>query len=198
MRTNYVLIDLESVQPESLAALEQDHVKVMVFVGANQAKMPFGLARAIHRLGDKAEYIEIAGTGKNALDFHIAFYIGQLAAEAPSAYFHIISKDTGFDPLIKHLRSKKILSARSRDVVDIPFVRVGSTKSSEERAEIFIAKLTQPKATRPRSEKTLTRAIAALFQKQLTEPEIEAVIAAMRKKGFIDIANGKVSYAPSG
>jgi len=41
MRINYVLIDFENVQPESLAVLQQDHFKVMVFVGANQTKVPF-------------------------------------------------------------------------------------------------------------------------------------------------------------
>ena len=40
MRTNYVLIDFENVQPESLVGLQQDHFKVLVFVGANQTKVP--------------------------------------------------------------------------------------------------------------------------------------------------------------
>ena len=34
LRTNYVLIDFESVQPTSLATLEQDPYRVVVFVGA--------------------------------------------------------------------------------------------------------------------------------------------------------------------
>jgi len=51
-------------------------------------------------MGERAEYVRISGNGSNALDFHIAFYIGQLAAHEPDAYFHIISKVTGFDPLI--------------------------------------------------------------------------------------------------
>jgi hypothetical protein len=37
MRINYVLIDFENVQPESLAVLQHEHFKVMVFVGTNQA-----------------------------------------------------------------------------------------------------------------------------------------------------------------
>ena len=69
LRTNYVLIDFESVQPESLAALEHDHFKVLVFVGATQTKVSFKLASEMQRMGDKAEYIKIAGSGPNALDF---------------------------------------------------------------------------------------------------------------------------------
>ena len=40
MRSNVVLIDFESVQPGSLEALEKDHYRVVIFVGATQAKLP--------------------------------------------------------------------------------------------------------------------------------------------------------------
>ncbi len=87
VRTNFVLVDFESIQPDSLAALAPGHFKVLVFVGANQTKVSLELAAALQRMGDKAEYIKITGTGPNALDFHIAFYNGHLAAQDPTAYF---------------------------------------------------------------------------------------------------------------
>src|SRR5690606_41861527 len=65
-------------------------------------------------MGSRAEYVKIASNGSNALDFHIAFYIGQLATKEPESYFHIVSKDTGFDPLIQHLKGKKIQVSRDR------------------------------------------------------------------------------------
>ena len=198
MRTNIVLIDFESVQPESLLALEHDHFKIIVFVGASQAKVPFEVATALQRMGNKAEYVKIAGNGKNALDFHIAFYIGHLAAQDATAYFHVISKDGGFDPLIQHLRSKKIFCSRSPSIDDIPLVKAGNRKSLPERAHLFIEKLREPKVTRPRAVKTLSSAIAAFFQKQITEAEIKAVIVAMQEEGFIEIAGSKVSYATEG
>jgi len=198
VRTNVVLIDFESVQPESLAVLEHDHFKVLVFVGATQTKIPFELATALQRMGPNGEYIKIAGNGKNALDFHIAFYIGQLAAADPSAYFHIISKDSGFDPLVQHLKSRKIFSARSPSIADIPLVKSNNKKSVPERAQLFVEKLQQPKATRPRTLKTLSSAVGSFFQKQLSEAEITGVIAEMQKSGFLIVAEGKVSYAPVG
>lgn len=198
MRTNIILIDFESVQPESLAALEHDHFKVIVFVGASQAKVPFEVATALQRMGANAEYVKISGNGKNALDFHIAFYIGQLAAQDPTAYFHIISKDGGFDPLLQHLRSKKIFSARSPSIADIPLVKSSNKKTPAERAQLFIESLRQPKATRPRAVKTLTSAIGTFFQKQITDAEIAAVIAEMQRVGFITDASNKVSYAQEG
>ena len=108
MSTNYVLIDFENVQPRNLEILENHPFKIFVFVGANQTKVPFDLATVMQNFGDNAQYIKISGNGQNALDFHIAFYIGQLSLQDPAGLFHIISKDKGFDPLIKHLRTKKI------------------------------------------------------------------------------------------
>ena len=71
-------MDYVLVQPEQLGPLDQDHFKVLLFVGANQARLSYEMATAIHQLGSKAEYIKISGNGPNALDFHIAFYIGQI------------------------------------------------------------------------------------------------------------------------
>lgn len=59
--------------------------------------------------------IKLSGNGSNALDFHIAFYLGVLAVRDSAAYFHIISKDTGYDPLIRHLRAKNIKAHRFED-----------------------------------------------------------------------------------
>jgi hypothetical protein len=198
MRTNIVLIDFENVQPESLAALERAHFKVIVFIGAGQTKVPFEIASALQRMGANAEYVQISGHGKNALDFHICFYIGQLAAQDPAAYFHVISKDHGFDPLIRHLKSRKIFCTRSAGIDDIPLVKAGGRKSPDEKAQLFIEMLRQPKATKPRALKSLSSAVAAYFHKQITGAEVEAVIAAMQERGFISVAGDKVSYAAEG
>lgn len=194
MRRNVVLIDFESVQPAQLAALDHEHFKVIVFVGANQARIPFETVDALQRMGSRAEYIKIAGSGPNALDFHIAFYIGQLAAADPSTYFHIISKDKGFDPLIQHLKAKKILAARSTCVSEMPLIKAVNT-SQQERLQFVMDKLRQPKATKPRTVKTLSSAISSLFQKQLAEDEIAALIAGLISVGFITVTENKVTYS---
>ena len=195
MRTNYVLIDYENVQPASLAVLEQEWFKVILFVGEKQAKVNIDVAASLQRLGSRAEYIRMAGSGPNALDFHIAFYIGRLAATEPDAYFHIISKDSGFDPLILHLKEKKILAARSKDVADIPLIRTSSAKSPSERQAAILDKLRQLGTSKPRTVKTLTSTISAFFQKSLPDKEVAALIEGLRQQGHISIATTKVSYA---
>lgn len=195
MRTNYILIDFENVQPESLKRLAQGYFKVLVFVGANQTKLPFEIAASLQQFGERAEYVKIAGVGRNALDFHIAYYVGKLAAVEPSAYFHIISKDTGFDPLIQHLRLNKVLVDRVGSVADIPVIKSSSLKSPEERIEVVVAKLQQVKAAKPRTVKTLSSTIAALFQKTLSEQEVQAVVEALVSRGWLSITDTKVVYS---
>ena len=87
MKTNFVLIDYENVQPDITSLLNGEAFKIKVFVGAAQAKVPLELARTLQAFGPDAEYIQIEGRGSNALDFHIAYYLGQLAAAFPDAVF---------------------------------------------------------------------------------------------------------------
>lgn len=195
MRTNYVLVDLENVQPDSLEQLAHDHFKLLVFVGASQSKLPFELAASLQQLGSRAEYIKISGNGSNALDFHIAYYIGLLAATDPTAFFHIISKDTGFDPLVQHLKSKKVFAGRVKAIAEIPLVKASCLKSPTERLALVIARLQQLKASKPRTVATLSSTIASLFQKQLPEKEIEALVHSLEAKGLAVISDTKVTYA---
>ena len=162
MRTNYVLVDYENVQPSSLAGLDAEHFRVLIFVGACQSKLTFELAAALQKLGPRAEYVKIAGNGSNALDFHIAFHIGHLAAQDPTAVFHIISKDTGFDPLIQHLKERKVFASRRKDVSDIPILKAANSKSIPEKLAFVLANLQQRKTSKPRTLKTLASTINSL------------------------------------
>jgi hypothetical protein len=195
MRTNYVLIDYENVQPTSMSGLDAEHVRVLVFVGASQNKLSFETAAAVQRLGAKAEYVKIAGNGSNALDFHIAFHIGHLSAQDPAAFFHIISKDTGFDPLIQHLKERKVFASRSKDVADIPLLKAANSKSVPEKIDVVVANLIQRGASKPRTLKTLTSTINSLFQKQLTEEDLVALLKGLQSKGLISINETRVTYA---
>ena len=195
MRKNVVLIDFESVQPDTLTPLLEDHFHVLLFVGANQSKVPFEVAAAVQKLGIRGEYIKMSGNGPNALDFHIAYYIGKLAAEDASAFFHIISRDKGFDPLLSHLKSKKVLAGRWEAIGEIPLVMNANRKSPKDLAEMFVAKLAEPKVTRPRTEKTLGSALKSHFRDSLEESDIPSVIKAIQNTGFLSISGGKVTYA---
>lgn len=194
MAGDTVLIDLESVQPATLEALVSKDFRVLIFVGKTQAKLGFELVASAQRLGDRVEYIKLSGAGPNALDFHIAFYIGHIASLNPTTHFHIISKDTGFDPLIKHLKSLKLKASRWSSVDEIPVLRKVNSKVSNGLAGRFVEMLRQPKSTRPRTLRTLKRALQTFGQNKLSEAEVNSAIQSMRDRGIIAVTEDRVSY----
>jgi hypothetical protein len=194
LKTNFVLVDFENVQPKNVALLNGGPFKIKVFLGATQAKIPLEMARALQAFGPNAEYIQIDGTGSNALDFHIAYYIGRLAAETPDACFYVISKDTGFDPLIKHLKVQGISCQRSKSLADISLVKIANSQSISERVDAVIKNLEKRTTGKPRTLKTLRSTIKAFFVNQLADEELDGLIEQLTKRGAIKVADGKVFY----
>ena len=192
MKKNFVLIDYENVQPDAMEALDRSHYSVIVFVGSNQTRVTYEVASVLQRMGDRASYIRISGNGSNALDFHIAYYIGLLSTQEPDAHFHIVSKDSGFDPLIEHLRSKKVLAGRSKSVADLPLAKAEHAKSVADRTATVAAHL--ERISKPRTLKTLASTINALFQKTLADEDVQRIISELQRKGFITVNQSKVSY----
>jgi hypothetical protein len=203
MRVNYVLIDFENVHVKSLALLAADHFKVHVFLGPNHTKLPSDLVLAMHELGARGKYVRLAAQGKDALDFHIAYYLGALAAADPEGFFHIISKDTGFDPLIRHLKDKKVFAARSESVEGMPCFQLaakaaasGDSKSADVIAglvKLVVDDLIKRKAAKPRKLVTLRSTVLARIG-QTNAGMLDAVIAALLRQGYVTTEGDKVSY----
>ncbi len=194
MPVNYVLIDFENVQPKNLNILQGHPLKIYVFIGENQTKIPFELASALQSFGNDATYIKITGNSKNALDFHISFYLGSLTTNDPQGSFHIISKDTGFDPLVKHLKINKTRISRHDDIAEIPFLRISKSNNIDEKIESVIKNLAGRGQSRPRKIKTLSNTINSLFTEKLNEKEMASFINTLKDKKHITIQQDKVSY----
>jgi PIN domain len=198
MRTNYILIDYENVSsPTVLNVLAQGHFKVIVFVGASQPKVAYEVASTLQKLGDRATYIKISSSGSNALDFHVAYYIGQLSVKEPDAYFHIISKDKGFDPLIAHLKEHKIFASRSSDIPEISIIKSSTAVTVQEKIAIVTSKLQQLNSNKPRTVRTLSSTINSLFQKSLSPEELLKLIQELEKQKMIELSDNKVRYLPN-
>lgn len=195
MKTNYVLIDYENVQPEAISVLNAEHFMVIIFVGANQSKVSYEIAAALQAMGDRAKYIKISGHGSNALDFHIAYHLGQLATNDPDGYFHIISKDKGFDPLIQYLKANKVFACRSADVTQIPIVKASNAKSPAEKLDVVVSYLQRRGPQKPRAIKTLSGSIKALFLSPLADTEVAALISELEKRQMLTVNGTKVSYS---
>ncbi|MFQ3632717.1 PIN domain-containing protein [Roseiflexus sp.] len=173
MSITYVLIDYENVQPDLLPLLNHKHTRIIVFVGAGQKSIPFEFASAMQRLGSRATYIKLSGNGSNALDFHIAFYTGVLFTRDPHANIYIISKDTGFDPLLQHIRARRVNVYRLENIRDIPYVEQGRTcsachiSSTSQRNKNGHASLVQesaPTLPQPESSRTNENQASPLYE----------------------------------
>jgi len=194
VRKNYIFIDYENVQPLSFDLPKDYPFKVILFVGANQTKIPIELVTSMQELGANAEYVRIEGNGKNALDFHVTFYLGRLFEKDPSGYFHIISKDSGFDVLIKHLRDKKVLIQRYSQIGDIPALKTSTSKSLDEKIQVIVGYLIKRGNAKPRKVETLSNTINSLFLRALSKEELEELINKLAQKKLIIIEETKVHY----
>jgi len=132
--THFYLIDFENVQPKALDRLKPGTCQIKVFLGQQQTRLLLELVQALQPFGSDAEYIQIQGSGPDAVDFHIAFYIGRLAAAHPGATFDIISKDKGFDPLVRHMAKLGIGCRRLADIPGIRACRARGRDAGQERA----------------------------------------------------------------
>lgn len=112
-----LLVDFENIQDlDYLKKLRNTDYEVRVFLGPHQAKLPTPLVRQAQPFGSRLHWIQMEGHGKNALDFHIAYTLGLLVAEDRNRRIFVLSKDTGFDPLIAYLGKRGIACDRIEEL----------------------------------------------------------------------------------
>ena len=112
---NHVFVDFENVQDIDLSIIGSKTVHFTLLMGARQTKLDAALVEKLLRHAVNVELVRLQSSGRNALDFALTYYVGRAVAADPVGYFHIVSKDGGFDPLIEHLRSKHIRIRRHED-----------------------------------------------------------------------------------
>lgn len=192
--TNFVLIDYENVQPRLGEMLADEVFQVLVFVGATQTKVNTDTAMALQSKGSAARYVRMATSGRNALDFHIAYHLGCLSTSHPEAYLHVITADKDLDPLIEHLQAAGLKVRRWLRVEDIPLVKKPASATVDERCSQAIAYLVQRGAQRPASMKTLRGSLAALFAPKLSDADVDGMVDALIEHGLVRQVGQKVSY----
>jgi len=201
MKTNYVLIDYENVQVSDLSLLKDEHFRVWLFIGPTSTKLKTDLVLGMHELHERLVPIPMKASGKNALDFHIAYYLGRLVHEDPEGFFHIISKDKGYDPLILHLKSKHTFVVRSESVEAMPCFQVARkpivvVPDSDEKKllELVVADLRKRKASKPGRLKTLLGTIRAVCGKDLPDSKVESVFRSLVKMSYVKVEGTKVQF----
>ncbi|MEQ1750556.1 MAG: PIN domain-containing protein [Prosthecobacter sp.] len=153
---NHVFVDVENVKvvdPEIIGGIA---VKFTLLVGAQQKNLPVELVGKMMEHAASVQLIRLTQPGKNALDFALAYYLGQAVLSDPTGFFHLISKDKGYDPLIEHLRSRHIRVRRHDDYTTLTFL-------SSTQTPVILQ--TNPKPAVPAKAKVAVKIAAPAKQK---------------------------------
>jgi PIN domain len=106
-----LLIDFENVHKVDISLLD-DRYRVIIFVGANQNPPKAAKNKATAHRFTRVDFVKVEGTGRNALDFYIAFQLGRTFETAPDTECIVLSKDKGYDPLLVHLNKNGLKCRR--------------------------------------------------------------------------------------
>lgn len=129
---NHVFVDFENVHQVDLSLIGAKSVSFTLMVGPKQSKLDSDLVEKLMAHSASVQLVKLKSTGKNALDFALAYYLGRAALADPTGYFHIVSKDGGFDPLIEHLRARHIHVYRHASCADLTFTWSGKKAAVSE------------------------------------------------------------------
>lgn len=99
----HLLIDFENVQPQNLNKLSSKDTHIWLFLGVSHRTLPIDLVESLLQFGDRVHMIRLQKMGKNALDFYLSYYLGQITAIDPNAMIGILSRDGGYDVLVEHI-----------------------------------------------------------------------------------------------
>jgi len=188
----YLYIDYENVQDVKVDVVKKT-MKVLIIVGDNQTKVPIDLVQKTQPFGNAVEWIQVNGKGRNALDFFIAFFLGKDVAADRKKTFIIYSKDTGYDPLINHLRKSGIKAKRIVSFQELSQNKpIKIDEAGIKKVEDNLKKVAANK--RPKKRSSLTSHITALLN-GMPKQDIDKVIEDLFIKKIVYEENGIIKYS---
>lgn len=195
---HYIFIDSENCNPTATPDfLTPTDSRVYIFVGPNHSSVHLGIAMLAQKLGDMAKFIKLDFSGKNALDFLIAYHVGYIFSEDKRATITIYSNDSGYDSLIEHLQSKKFDIKRREVVSNIKKPKEGSVTIKNEANQSLKSAtkyLLGIKNSRPRKLETLSRSLHSHFNKKNPSSDVSLIIDTLLSCKCIDLNDKSVTY----
>jgi hypothetical protein len=185
-----LLIDFENVRNIALGSVPADW-HVLIFVGKSQHSIPFEITKDAQQFGDRLQWIKIEGDGRNNLDFHLAFHLGRVSEICPAVEFLVLSKDKGFDPLIRHVVGRGLNCARIERVDRVPRLADGGDPNFDKAFKLLSG---IAKNGRPRKRKTLIAQVASFFQKKESVEEITRIVDLLVTKNLVTEVGNTLTY----
>lgn len=196
---NHVFVDFENIATLDASVIGDKSVSFYLLVGANQKKLDIEIVEKLIHHSDSVQLIRRTGSGKNALDFTLAYYVGRAAVTDPTGYFNIISQDKGYQPLIDHLESRKIKAHLYADFKNLSFasqpkvVKAVPVASLKEKPIPAPQKAATKKATPPSPKSSLERALDLLRKNPKARPKGETKL-----RSYLKASLGKITEAELG
>jgi len=192
MTQQLLLVDFENVQQVDLARLD-DSFQIIIFVGAAQKSIPIELVTNAQKLGSRIEWQRVDANGSNALDFFIACQLGRVLERSPQLQCIVLSKDKGFDPLLRHLTKTGLKCKRLNSLLELdPKAAAQPEEPNYKRVIEVLGK--SEKKSRPRKRKTLSQHISSIFQKKLPQAEVDRLIDILFANKMISETNDTITY----
>jgi len=192
MTQKLLLVDFENVQQVDLARLD-DSFQIIIFVGAAQKSIPIELVTNAQKLGSRIEWQRVDANGSNALDFFIACQLGRVLERSPQLQCIVLSKDKGFDPLLRHLNKTGLQCTRLNSLLELdPRAAAQPEEPNYKRVLEVLGK--SEKKSRPRKRKTLSQHISSIFQKKLPQAEVDRLIDILFANKMISETNDTITY----
>lgn len=194
----HVLLDYENVQPSDveLRALVPDAGQVWVFHGPHQREVEKRFAS----FGTGATAVPISKTGKNALDFHLSFYMGYIASRNPDSKMVVVANDKGYEPMLEHARAMGFVVRRQpHGEVKPPAKKAAAKKVAAKKAPAkkVAAKKAVPKpaaAKKPAAKKVAADSVPA---KKATPAKKSAPAKKVAAKALAPAAKGAAVASPA-
>jgi len=188
---NHVFVDFENVHEVAPAVIGARSVSLTLLLGARQTKLDAALVEKLMEHAATVQLVRLTSSGKNALDFAIAYYLGRAVMADPTGWFHIVSRDTGFDPLIDHLRSRHIHAQRHDDFTTLAFSGPSKPPSAppEDLMTRVLEHLGKHLNDRPKRKKTLVSHLRAFFGNAVAEVDVVDLIERLCKAKRLSIGD---------
>jgi hypothetical protein len=192
MTQKLLVVDFENVQQVDLARLD-DSFQIIIFVGAAQKSIPIELVTNAQKLGSRIEWQRVDANGSNALDFFIACQLGRVLERSLQLQCIVLSKDKGFDPLLRHLNKTGLKCKRLNSLLELdPKAAAQPEEPNYKRVIEVLGK--SEKKSRPRKRKTLSQHISSIFQKRLPQAEVDRLIDILFANKMISETNDTITY----
>ncbi len=206
---NHILVDFENVHVIDPAIIGAKSVSLTILVGAKQTRLDAEMVVKLFEHSASVQLIRLTSSDKNAVDFALAYYLGRTVLADPTAYFHIVSKDSGYDPLIAHLQSRHVRVRRHDDFSTLTFTSSAAPAAAApkakpkleptptapktdavelmETARLVLERLRKSAANRPKKKKTLLSHLQNGLGGGATEADAAKLLQRFVAEGYVKI-----------